>query len=329
MNILVTGGAGYIGSHAVKMLLNEGHNVTVVDNLSTGNKSMADSQATFYECSIHDTQKMIDIFYKESIESVIHFAAFSLVGESESNPLKYYQNNVEGSRSLVEAMLRTNVNNLVFSSTAAVYGEVKDIPITEKISLNPTNTYGETKRAVEMMLSNVAKAHKEFNYVSLRYFNVAGAYHDGTIGEKHDPETHLIPNVIKSVIHQTATLKVFGDDYPTRDGSAIRDYIHVEDLIVAHIKALEYLKMNNASNVFNLGSAKGYSVLEILHAVDEISAQDVNYSIASRRVGDPAVLIASHDKANRILGWQPIRTLKDILASAYAFHREDEGNETN
>lgn len=329
MKILVTGGAGYIGTHAVKMLLEDGHHVTVVDNLSTGNQSMLDTRASFYECSVHDTSQMISILKKEVIEAVMHFAAFSLVGESETTPLKYYQNNVEGSRSLIKAMLEAQVNNLVFSSTAAVYGEVDDMPITEETALHPTNTYGETKRVVEMMLKNVAKAHKDFNYVSLRYFNVAGAYRDGTIGEKHDPETHLIPNVIKSVIHHSGGLKVFGDDYPTRDGSAIRDYIHVEDLVDAHIKALHYLKTTQTSNVFNLGSAQGYSVLEILNQVEAVSHQKVHYTIAPRRAGDPAMLIASHDKAKQILGWHPNHTLKDILASAYAFHRKDEDNATH
>ena len=323
MRILVTGGAGYIGSHAVKALLEAGQTVEVIDNLATGNRDMVDTRATFHEIDIHDTAEVATIMKNGSIDAVMHFAAFSLVGESGVNPLKYYRNNVEGTRSLLAAMVKAGVNTLVFSSTAAVYGEPDTVPIVETHALAPTNTYGETKRAVEAMLKNVADAHEQFNYVSLRYFNVAGAHHSAQIGEKHDPETHLIPNVLKSVIREEDTLKVFGDDYPTHDGSAVRDYIHVEDLVDAHIKALHHVSETQQSEIFNLGSAQGYSVLEILKKTGEVTGKPVPYTVAPRRKGDPATLVASHQKAHEILGWKPRRTLQTIIESAYRFHKKE------
>jgi len=323
MNILVTGGAGYIGSHAVKMLIEENHRVVVVDNLSTGHEKLIDSAATFYNRNLHDEQALLDILKEENIEAVMHFAAFSLVGESVKDPLKYYHNNTEGSRSLLSAMRAAKVDALVFSSTAAVYGEQDTMPISEDALLAPTNPYGETKLAVENMMRALSKS-SDFNYVALRYFNVAGAHHDGTIGEEHDPETHLIPNVLKSVIDDEKKLKVFGDDYDTKDGSAVRDYIHVEDLIDAHIKALEFLIENKRSDVFNLGSQEGYSVLDIIEATKTVLNKDVPYDIEGRRKGDPPILIADFKKARETLGWKPEHGLRSMIASAANYYYKDD-----
>ncbi len=322
MNILITGGAGYIGSHAVKMLKDRGYNVVVVDNLSTGFAYALDESLPFYEVSTHDTTALIDIFKNERIDAVMHFAAYSLVGESVQEPLKYYHNNVEGTRSLLEAMLRSGVNHLIFSSTAAVYGEQKKMPIRETAPLQPTNPYGATKKTIEDMLRAVNTAHKGFNYASLRYFNVAGAYHDHSIGENHDPETHLIPNVIKSVLSEKNTLKVFGTDYDTKDGSAIRDYIHVEDLIDAHIKALNHIVDHRVSDVFNLGSAEGYSVLDIIKTTETVLNKTVPFEKHQRRPGDPPVLIATHDKAEEVLGWRPTYKLEDMIRSAAHYYEK-------
>jgi len=321
MKFLITGGAGYIGSHAVRMLLDQDNDVVIIDDLSTGFKVAIDSRATFYQLDIHQTKAVEEVLKKEHIQVVMHFAAFSLVGESVKNPLKYYRNNVEGTRSLLEAMDNAGVKQMIFSSTAAVYGESSKIPIDEDVDLLPTNPYGQTKMAIEQMLKAFSVANPSFHYVSLRYFNVAGAHHSGEIGENHQPETHLIPNVIKSVLDGNSDLKVFGDDYDTKDGSAVRDYIHVEDLIDAHIKAYEYIEENDESNVFNLGTASGYSVLDIIHTCEDIIGEKIPYQIAPRRAGDPAVLVASYDKANRELGWSPKRDLKTIIQSAYQYFK--------
>lgn len=325
MNICVTGGAGYIGAHAVRMLEASGHRVTVVDNLSTGHRHHVPNHVPFLEAATHDEAALVEHFRRHGIEAVMHFAAFSLVGESVELPLKYYQNNVEGTRVLLQAMASACVKHLVFSSTAAVYGNQADQPITENHRETPENPYGETKLAIEKMLKWTA-ARGLIDYVSLRYFNVAGAYHDGTIGEEHDPETHLIPNVLKSVLTQAGPLQVFGDDYPTPDGTCIRDYIHVEDLIDAHIKALDHLVKTNRSDIFNLGSSSGYSVLEVIKTTEAVIGQPVPYEIKPRRAGDPPVLIASHDKAAKILGWVPRYTLETMIASAYRYFRRQQHN---
>ncbi|MFH5881173.1 UDP-glucose 4-epimerase GalE [Liberiplasma polymorphum] len=320
MNICVTGGAGYIGSHAVKMLLAQNHHVIVVDNLSTGFQYAIPSEVPFYQIATHDESALVEVFKKEQVEAVMHFAAFSLVGESVEKPLKYYQNNVEGTRALLEAMATAHVHKLIFSSTAAVYGTKEVQPITETMEETPENPYGETKLAIEKMLKWFSKT-TPLNYITLRYFNVAGAYYDGSIGENHNPETHLIPNVIKSVLHKGAPLKVFGNDYPTPDGTPIRDYIHVEDLVDAHIKALDYLTKHKKNEIINLGSSSGYSVLEVILATERITGIKVPYTIEPRRAGDPAKLIASNQLAYDLLAWQPTKTLETMIESAYKYFK--------
>jgi UDP-glucose 4-epimerase len=325
MNILVTGGAGYIGSHCVKALLDQGDQVIVIDNLSTGYKKALDKRAKFYQVDIRDKDHVANILIKEKIESVIHFAAFSLVGESMINPLKYYENNVYGTQKLLEAMIEADVQYIVFSSTAAVYGEQIKMPITEDADEHPTNTYGQTKLAMEKMLKWADKAH-DIKSIALRYFNVAGAHHTGSIGEAHNPETHLIPLVLQVPNYQRETISIFGTDYDTPDGTCIRDYIHVEDLIQAHILAMNHLIKTNKSDYFNLGSGTGYSVLEIIEAARKVTNHPIPAKEDLKRPGDPPILIASSEKAHRILKWhRQYNDIQDIIASAWKFHKEHKG----
>jgi UDP-glucose 4-epimerase len=320
MNVLVTGGAGYIGSHCVRELLDQGHTVTIIDNLSTGYLQAIDERAKFYNADIRKFDKVMSILINNNIDAVIHFAAFSLVGESMENPLKYYDNNVYGTKVLLDAMAEANVNKIVFSSTAAVYGAQDVMPITEEVLETPSNAYGETKLAMEKMMkwSDIANDTK---YVALRYFNVAGAHHSGEIGESHNPETHLIPLILQVPLGKREFISIFGTDYDTPDGTCIRDYIHIEDLISAHIKALEYLDKGNESNTFNLGSGQGYSVLEMIEAARTVTGHKIPAKLAERRAGDPARLIASSDKAITVLGWERNYTdVQDIIASAWTFH---------
>lgn len=318
MVVCVTGAGGYIGSVAVKRLLLEGHEVIAMDDLSRGYHDAIDQRATFVKASTLDQKSLMDMFKTYNVEAVMHFAAYSLVGESVDAPLTYYHNNVEGTRTLLEAMHSANIKKMVFSSSAAVYGDASNQPIAEDAPLNPTSPYGETKRVVEGMLAHASKAHA-FAYVSLRYFNVAGASKDLSVGERHDPETHLIPNVIKSIVEKTP-LHVFGTDYNTHDGSAIRDYIDVEDLIDAHIKALNYLHEGNDSEIFNLGTAKGASVLEVVKACERVSGETVLVKKSPRRQGDPAILVAAYDKAKAQLNWTPTTSLETMIERAYQFY---------
>jgi UDP-glucose 4-epimerase len=325
MNILITGGAGYIGSHATRILLDQGHKVVVVDNLSTGYVDAVDERASFYQEDIHNTEKLIDILMNNKIEGVIHFAAFSLVGESMEKPLKYYQNNVSGTKGLLDAMLQAKIPYIVFSSTAAVYGDQTIMPITEDIKPEPTNTYGATKLAMEEMMKWTSKAYN-LKYVSLRYFNVAGAHHSSEIGERHNPETHLIPIVLQVPLKERDSIHIFGTDYDTFDGTCIRDYIHIEDLIDAHIKAMKYLINGGKSDVFNLGSGSGYSVKQIIEAAKKVTKQPIKTKEEKRRAGDPAKLIASSDKAKHILQWEVKHPdVEDIISSAWAFHQKHQG----
>lgn len=320
MSILVLGGAGYIGSHAVDQLINKGYEVIVVDNLLTGHKAAVHPDARFYEGDIRDKTFLKSVFEKETIEGVLHFAANSLVGESVEKPLKYFNNNVYGMQVLLEVMHEFDVKNIVFSSTAATYGEPKEFPITESTPTNPKNPYGESKLMMEKMMKWCDNAYG-MRYVALRYFNVAGAKSDASIGEDHTPETHLVPIILQVALGQREALAIYGDDYDTPDGTCVRDYVQVEDLIAAHILALEYLKAGNESNFFNLGSNQGYSVQEMLEAAREVTGKEIPAKIAPRRAGDPSRLVASSAKAQAILGWQPKFTdVKEIIKTAWDWH---------
>lgn len=320
MSILVLGGAGYIGSHAVDQLITKGYEVVVIDNLLTGHRQAIHSQAKFYEGDVRDKPFVQEVFKKETIEGVIHFAASSLVGESVEKPLKYFNNNVYGMQVLLEVMQEYDVKHIVFSSTAATYGEPKESPIVETTPTNPKNPYGESKLMMEKMMKWCDDAYG-MKFVALRYFNVAGAKSDASIGEDHTPETHLVPIILQVALGQREALSIFGDDYDTPDGTCIRDYVHVEDLIAAHILALEYLKAGNKSNVFNLGSNSGYSVKEMLEAAREVTGKEIPAMVAPRRAGDPSSLVASSQKAKEILGWQPVYTdVKKIIETAWNWH---------
>lgn len=321
MNILVTGGAGYIGSHCTKMLLEEGYHVSVIDNLSTGYKAAVDKRASFYPLDIKDKDRVVEVLKNDSIDAVIHFAAYSLVGESMNDPLKYYDNNLYGTKVLLDAMVEANVKAIVFSSTAAVYGDHQIMPITEEYEERPTNTYGETKLAMEHMMKWVDTAH-DVKYIALRYFNVAGAYHTGEIGEAHNPETHLIPLILQVPNGKRDHIYIFGDDYDTPDGTCIRDYIHIEDLIHAHILAMKHLLETNTSNYYNLGSGDGYSVKEMIDAARTVTNHPIPAIISERRPGDPARLIASSNKIEQELGWKrQYNSIESIISSAWEFHR--------
>ena len=319
MAILVTGGAGYIGSHCVAALIERGADVVVVDDLSKGHKA-ALKGGRLYVGSVADRDFLREVFTKESIEAVIHFAAFSLVGESMTVPEKYFRNNVTAGLTLIETMLEFKVPYLVFSSTAATFGEPEYVPIDEKHPQHPTNPYGESKLIVEQMLRWCDHAHG-LKFCALRYFNVAGAWHDGSIGEDHRPESHLIPMILSVAQGKRDHLSLFGTDYPTKDGTCVRDYIHVEDLIDAHFLALEYLKKGNPSAAFNLGNGQGFSNREIVEAARRVTGHPIPVNEEPRRPGDPATLIASSQKAMEVLGWKPKYTnVEDIIATAWKWH---------
>lgn len=321
MSILVLGGAGYIGSHAVHQLVKQNYKVIVVDNLQTGHRQAICRQAIFYNGDIRDKAFLQSVFEQEEIEGVFHFAASSLVGESMEKPLNYFANNVYGTQVLLEVMNEFGVKNIVFSSTAATYGEQKVMPITEEMPAVPTNPYGETKLTMEKIMKWCEIAH-DLKYVSLRYFNVAGASSTGEIGEDHNPETHLIPLVLQVALGQRQFISIFGNDYDTKDGTCIRDYIHVEDLIDAHILAFNYLQNGGDSTIVNLGSGNGFSVEEIIEAAREVTGHKIPAEVVPRRSGDPWKLIASSDKAKKVLGWNPRRTLiKKIIEDAWNWHQ--------
>ena len=321
MSILVLGGAGYIGSHTVYELIAAGRDVVVADNLLTGFRAAVHPKARFYQADIRDRKAMDALFEQERIEGVIHFAASSQVGESMKNPLKYYDNNLCGTTTLLQSMLAHGVDKIVFSSTAATYGEPERIPILETDRTEPTNCYGETKLAMEKMMGWTARAHG-LRYVALRYFNACGAHPSGEIGEAHDPETHLIPLILQVPNGQRERIAVFGTDYPTRDGNCVRDYIHVTDLAQAHILALDYLLQGGQSDVFNLGNGVGFTVREVIDVARRVTGHPIPLQIAERRAGDPAQLVASSEKAKRILGWKPqYANLETIVASAWNWHK--------
>lgn len=321
MKILVLGGAGYIGSHTVRELIDAGENVVIIDNLETGHIEAVHEKAVFYQGDIRDKAFVDSVLDKEDIDAVIHFAANSLVGESMTNPLKYYDNNLYGTKVLLESMVEHGVNKIVFSSTAATYGEPERIPILETDRTEPTNPYGETKLSMEKMMKWTDKAHG-LRYVALRYFNACGAHVDGTIGEAHNPETHLIPLILQVPNGQREKISIYGDDYDTKDGTCVRDYIHVTDLAQAHILAVKYLMAGNESNVFNLGNGVGFTVKEVIETARKVTGHPIPAEATPRRGGDPARLIASSDKAKEVLGWKPEHAdLEEIIATAWKWHK--------
>ena len=321
MTIAVLGGAGYIGSHTVAQLVKAGQDVVVLDNLITGHKRAVDPKARFYQGDIRDYHFLSQVFSKEKIDGVIHFAAFSIVPESMKDPLKYFYNNTSGMITLLEAMNQFGIKKIVFSSTAATYGEPKQVPIHEDDPQVSTNPYGESKLAMEKIIKWADVAYG-IKFVALRYFNVAGAMPDGSIGEDHHPETHLIPIILQAAAGTRDGLQIFGDDYPTKDGTNVRDYVHVVDLADAHVLAMKYLSEGNDSNAFNLGSATGFSNLEILNAARKVTGQPIPAKIGPRRPGDPSTLIAASDKARTILGWKPkFDDVEQVIATAWNWHQ--------
>lgn len=322
MAILITGGAGYIGSHTLRFFIENNEDVVVVDNLQSGHIE-AIKETKFYNVDIRNREALDKVFKENEIEAVIHFAANSLVGESMEKPYEYYHNNVYGMMCLLDAMRGNNVDKIVFSSTAATYGEPKSIPILETDETSPTNTYGETKLAMEKMMKWFENAYG-IRYISLRYFNAAGAHESGSIGEAHNTETHLIPLILQVPLSKREKILIFGEDYPTKDGTCIRDYIHVMDLASAHYLALKHLRSGNESDVFNLGNGSGYSVKEVVESARKVTGHPIPAEVKARRAGDPAVLIASSEKAKAVLGWKPqFASLEKIITDAWNWHSKN------
>ena len=320
MKLLIPGGAGYIGSHMVRYAQEHGHEVVVLDDFSTGHE-WAVRDCEILRVNLLDQDKLSQLLKGRHFDGVIHFAAKSLVGESVKKPDLYYRNNVVGTLNLVNEMLANDVNNLVFSSTAAIFGN----PVTDKIAedhpKNPINPYGQSKLMVEHMLQDICSAN-DFNATCLRYFNAAGAHESGEIGEAHDPETHLIPNVLMAALSNKSNLKVFGDDYPTPDGTCVRDYVHVTDLAQAHLLGLEYMQNNKGFSAFNLGNGDGFSVLEVIKSCEVATDLPVKYQIDGRREGDPASLVANSRKAKELLGWDgQFGYLDKIVSTAFNWHK--------
>jgi UDP-glucose 4-epimerase len=318
MKLLVTGGAGYVGSIVSRLLIDRGHEVVVFDNLERGHKQAVAPQARLIVGDLRDPGQVEAAFAGQSFDGVLHFAALSLVGESVQQPGLYWENNVTGTLHLLNAIVRHEVTRLVFSSTAATYGLPSETPVTEDAQTNPINPYGTSKLAVDMMIGDFCVAH-ELGAVSLRYFNVAGA--NGHIGEDHEPETHLIPNVLKVPLGKSERVAIFGTDYPTPDGSAIRDYIHIDDLADAHVLALEHATPGK-HQIFNLGTGTGFSVREIVAAVEAVTGKPVPVDESPRRAGDPPQLVASSARARAELGWKPRKPrIETMIADAWEFHR--------
>ncbi len=317
--VLVAGGAGYIGSHMVALLVEKGYDVVVVDNLCTGHWQAVKGGARLRVGDVKDQGFLDRVFSEFPIDGVINFAAFSLVGESVTNPLKYYDNNVGGAVSMITAMKNHGVDKIVFSSTAATYGEPEKQPIEETDRTDPTNPYGASKLAIEGLLKWSDRAYG-IKYAALRYFNAAGSNTDAGIGEDHSPETHLIPIVMQCALGKRDHVGIYGSDYPTADGTCIRDYIHVRDLVKAHLLALQYLEQGGESGPFNLGSGDGFSVKEIIETARRVTGKPIPAMVEPRRAGDPSVLIASNQKAREVLGWKPERGLEEIIADAWTWH---------
>lgn len=330
MRILVTGGAGYIGSHAVKHLLEAGHDVVVLDNLDRGHRLAVPDSVPFVQCSLQSTELVQAALAQNQIDTVMHFAALAYVGESVEEPLRYYHNNMGGTISLLRAMDAVGVRRLVFSSTCATYGKPDSLPILETTPQFPMSPYGRSKLFVEKLLHDYASVQDDFAFIALRYFNVAGSARDGTIGEDHHPETHLIPLLLKAAIGTVPQVTIFGDDYNTPDGTCIRDYIHVEDLVEAHIYAMGVLAADGSvvdpekrRRYFNLGIGRGHSVREVLEAACRVTGRDIPIRIGPRRAGDPPVLYANADKIQTDLGWKPsICEIEAMIDSAWRWFRE-------
>lgn len=319
MKVLVTGGAGYIGCHTVKLLLQRGYEPIIIDNLSTGHRELLPG-GILIQADLREKTRIEEVIRQYRIEAVIHLAALIQVGESYENPWLYYSHNLITTLNLLEAMLKNEVKKLVFSSSAAVYGQPQFFPITEDHPLNPTNPYGQTKAFIEKILEDLGRAH-HLSYVSLRYFNAAGADLDGQCGELHNPETHLIPNILLHLLKKKPYFELYGDDFPTADGTAIRDYIHVLDIAEAHVLALEFMKKGEVQEVFNLGTGRGYSVKEIISLCEEITGRKVKLIVKPRRAGDVPVLMASKEKAKEKLHWEPrYSDIKFIIKSAWHWH---------
>jgi UDP-glucose 4-epimerase len=319
MRILITGGAGYIGSHAVRLFLARGHDVWIYDNLSHGHRAAVPADRLIV-ADLADVHRLDHVLLEKRIEAVVHFAAFAHVGESVLQPARYYQNNLVNTLHLLDAMRRQHIQRFVFSSTCAIYGIPEKTPITEEESTTPINPYGQTKLAVERALADYSRAY-DLGYAALRYFNAAGASADGALGEDHDPETHLIPLVFQAVLGLRPGLTIYGTDYPTPDGTCIRDYIHVEDLAEAHLRALEMLAPGRALQ-YNLGAGRGYSIREVIRTAEEVSGRKAPLKEGPRRPGDPPALVACSEKAQRELGWTPrYAELRPILETAWRWHQ--------
>jgi UDP-glucose 4-epimerase len=317
-NILVTGGAGYIGSHMVRMLLEEKLNPIVFDNLCTGHRSFIPRGVPFVRGDLRNEKDIAKVFKKFKIDAVMHFAASLVVPESVSNPIKYFENNVYGSLNLVKGMLAAKVKRLIFSSTAAVYGDVKRVPVQEFTPTIPESPYGASKLMVETMLEEIAKAEK-LEFVALRYFNVAGSHPDADIGIRHKEVTHLIPCVLKAALgEESKEIVIFGEDYGTKDGTCVRDYIYVMDLCEAHLYALRALEdKSNTHSVINLGSQEGYTVKEVIEMCRAVTGRDIPVKVGGRRPGDPAQVVASNERAHREIGWRPTASLKKIIETSW------------
>lgn len=321
MRVLVVGGAGYIGSHCVRELIKAGYEPVVLDNLVYGHREAVDHQIRFYEGNLGEHGRVREIMRRERIEAVMHFGAYAYVGESVDHPLKYYRNNVSATYELLQAMIDMGVDRFVFSSSCATYGIPDKLPITEETVQRPINPYGQTKLDVETALKSVAKAYK-FSFAAMRYFNAAGAAEDGTIGEDHDPETHLLPLIFETLMGKREHITIYGTDYPTKDGTCERDYVHVEDLARAHILVLDKLKEPGKELFYNLGVGRPYSVREVIEAVERVTGMKVPVVEGERRAGDPPVLYADASKARQELGWSPkYEQLDGIVETAWRWHK--------